>query len=77
MYGSVDSLLEKRCNFWMVIWELFQLKWHLLKSLFSEKNGALNALITNYPAFSGALKECFESKQVGLLSLNSTKFKRF
>ncbi|QZK90220.1 M1 family metallopeptidase [Flavobacterium sp. CHNK8] len=39
-----------------------------LKITFSEKNGALNALITNYPAFSveNIGKNAFESKQAGL-----------
>ena len=39
-----------------------------LKITFSEKNGALNALITNYPAFSveNIGKNTFESKQAGL-----------
>ncbi|OUD35454.1 M1 family metallopeptidase [Flavobacterium sp. FPG59] len=39
-----------------------------LKITFSEKNGALNALITNYPSFSveNIGKNAFESKQAGL-----------
>ena len=39
-----------------------------IKITFSEKNGTLNALITNYPSFSlePAGKNKFESKQAGL-----------
>jgi hypothetical protein len=56
MYGSDDSLLEKRCNLgWL--FGTFSTQMAPIKITFQRKNGALNVLITNYPAFSGALKE--------------------
>jgi hypothetical protein len=46
----------------------FSTKMAPLKITFSEKNGALNVLITNYPSFTveSTGKNSFESKQAGL-----------